>query len=88
MADRETVAAAVYQAMADAFGKDAKEFEDHPELRLREDLAAKSMEYFPMIMELEEKLGISIEFHDFQTMTTTVGKAVDYVLALAMAQGK
>ncbi len=88
MADRNQVAEVLYESMAEVFNRDAAFFAEHPETRLREDLTAKSMEYFPLIADLEDKLGIQIEYHDFQTETRTVAATVDYVTALAQAQGK
>lgn len=88
MADRTEISQIIYSSMAEIFNRDASFFEEHPETRLREDLTAKSMEYFPLIADLEDKLGIQIEYHDFQTETRTVGATVDYVCALAEAQGK
>ena len=88
MADRAAISKVVYTSMAEIFNRDVSFFEEHPETRLREDLTAKSMEYFPLIADLEDMLGIQIEYHDFQTETSTVGATVDYVCALAEAQGK
>ena len=88
MANKEEVERVLYQSMAEVFGRPVEEFAANPDLRLREDLAAKSMEYFPLIADLEDKLGIQIEYHDFQTEAQTVGATVEYVCALAQAQGK
>ncbi len=88
MATKEQIEKVLYQSLSDVFGLPVEEFAAKPELRLREDLTAKSMEYFPLIGDLEDRLGIQIEYHDFQTEAQTVGMTVEYVLALAQAQGK
>lgn len=88
MAAKEEVEKVLFKSMSEVFGRPVEEFAENPGLRLREDLTAKSMEYFPLIAELEDGLGIQIEYHDFQTEAQTVGKTVEYVCALAQAQGK
>ena len=88
MANKEEVEKVLFTSLSEVFGRPAEEFASNPGLRLREDLTAKSMEYFPLIADLEDKLGIQIEYHDFQTEAQTVGATVEYVCALAQAQGK
>ena len=88
MAKRDEIAKVVCEGMAEVFGGSAERFSVNEDLRLREDLTAKSMEYFPLIAGLEDTLGIQIEYHDFQTEAQTVGATIDYVCALATAQGK
>lgn len=88
MADRAKVEDVLYGSIADLFNLKKEDVAKQPELRFREDLAAKSMEFFPMIADLEDSLGIQIEYHDFQSECRTVGMAVDYVCKLCDEQGK
>ena len=68
--------------MADAFMKDRAEIAENLDLRFREDYAANSIMYFPMLGGLEEDLGIEINLRDFQNECHTVREGIDYVIAL------
>lgn len=83
---REKVAEVFITHMADFFMLDKTHIESNPDLHFKEDLAANSMKYFPLIAALEEDLNIEIEFHDFQYEGKTVALAIDYVTALYKSQ--
>ena len=68
--------------MADAFMKDKAELAANLDLRFREDLAAKSMKFFPLLGGLEDDLGIEISLRDFQNECHTIQQGIDYVISL------
>lgn len=72
--------------MADAFLTDRDQIAENLELRFREDYAANSMKYFPLLGGLEDDLGIEISLRDFQNECHTVQQGIDYVTALYHAQ--
>ena len=72
--------------MADAFMKDKAQIAENLELKFREDYAANSMMYFPLLGGLEDDLGIEISLRDFQNQCHTVQQGIDYVTALYHAQ--
>jgi acyl carrier protein len=55
-----------------------------PETRFREDLDADSLDLYELVMELEDRYGISIS-EEQASRIKTVGDAVDFVLAHAPA---
>ena len=55
-----------------------------PSARFREDLDADSLDLVELIMAFEEKFNAEISDEDAQTITT-VGGAVDYIMARAKA---
>ena len=88
MVSHEEIAEMMISELAEIFMLDKEYVKAHPELRLREDLAATSMHYFPLIAALEEKLDIEVEFHEFQEHTPTVQATIDYAIELYEAQQK
>ena len=84
MTDTE-IADVVVSVIADAFSLDEAYIAKHPDLNFRIDLAATSMQYFFLLTELEEKLDVGMESHDFQSKAYTVADAVSYVTKLVRA---
>jgi len=83
MADaRETVNAALYEGVADIFMLNKDDVTSHPEWNFRTDLNATSLQYYPLITDLEEKLDINIDAHAFQWEAHTVGDAVDFLMGI------
>lgn len=80
MAERKDVQTVVYRAVADAFMVDVASIEADPTKRLREDMGATSMQYFPIISALEDEFDLDIDLHDFQNGTRSIEDAVDFVL--------
>lgn len=76
----EEVKALFLDYMADAFliEKDVIDLSK----RFREDYAANSMKFFPLLGGLEDDLGIEISLRDFQNDCHTVQQGLDYVTAL------
>jgi len=73
------ISEAVYKNVADIFLLSRDYVAAHPELRFREDLHAKSLQYFPLIGALETDLDIELDYHRFQNEARTVGLAIDFV---------
>ena len=86
MLTREQVAEVVTKGIADIFMMDASHVAGHPELNFRTDLNATSLQYFPLIADMEEKLDIELDSHDFQWIAKTVGDAVEFVYKAYTAQ--
>ena len=79
MATEAEIRQGVYAAMADAFMMDASQVEANTQIRLREDLGASSMQYYPLIADLEDTFGVEFELHEFQYAARTVDDIVELV---------
>lgn len=79
MFTREQIAEVVAESMADIFMMDKQDILNRPELDFRVDLNANSIQYFPLISDIEERLDIELEGHEFQWVAKTFSMAVDFV---------
>ena len=67
----------VYEAVAAAFDMKPEELSDST--NLLQDLNAKSVNYFPIMNELEEEYDLDIQYQEFRTNCPTVGSIVEFV---------
>ena len=75
----EKIKTVFVDCMADAFMKEKDFIASNLHLRFREDLAANSMMYFPLIGGIEEELDITIGFREFQNECHTLQQGLDFV---------
>jgi len=75
---RDEVLERVKSALSEQLGVDESDITD--DASFQDDLDADSLDLVELIMELEDQFGVKIPDEDAQTLTT-VGQAVDYVIA-------
>lgn len=78
----EKIETTVIGIVAQCTKKDVSEIEKQKDARFKEDLSLTSMEYFPIIAELEEQLNIEVDYSDFLNKALTVNDCIRYVTNL------
>ena len=86
MEARQRIIEILNEGIADIFMKDKDFIAANHDMKFRTSLKATSMQYFPLITIIEEKLDIELDAHDFQYKAHTIGEAVDYILNAYTAQ--
>jgi len=79
---KERIANSFFDNMADVFLLDREYLQSNPELKFKEDLAAKSMQFFPLLAAMEEEFDIEIGLRDFQYECRTLAEAIDYIVKI------
>ena len=85
---REKITEVLEKDVADIFMLELDYVASHHDMRFREDLAASSVQYFPIISTLEEEFDLEIDFHEFQNEGRTIELAIDFVVDLYKAHYK
>ena len=85
---KEKIQDVVAQAIADAFMMDVEEVKKDPTKRLREDMGASSMNYFPLISAIEDAFDIEFDFHGFQNDAKTIEQVSEYTYKVMQEQHK
>jgi acyl carrier protein len=80
MVDRAQALSELQSILVEQLGVDASEVVETASFQ--EDLNADSLDLVEMIMEMEDKFGVKIPDEDAEKITT-VGDAVDYIVARA-----
>ena len=79
MANTAEIRDAVVAAIVKVTGRPAEEVAARPDARFAEDLGMTSVEFFPIISELEDSLGIEIDFAGYLNNATSVNATVEYL---------
>lgn len=72
----------VLNAASAATGKGTEELEANLDKDMSTDLGLTSLEYFPILSQLEDTYDIDIDYSDFLTKVKTLNQAVSYMEAL------
>ena len=83
---RQKITDVLNAAIADIFMQEKEHVAANHELNFRTDLNATSLQYYPLITELEELLDIDIDAHDFQWKSYTIADAVDFLMEVYTQQ--
>lgn len=59
--------------------KTKEELLANPELKFNEDYKLTSLEYFPLIGELEDQLDLEIDYSEFLTKALSIKSGIDYI---------
>ena len=86
MDNRQKITEILNEAISDIFMQDKEYIASHHDLNFRKDLNASSIQYYPLITDLEELLDIDIDAHDFQYKSFTIGDAVEFLTELYTTQ--
>ena len=73
------VAEIIFESVASAFGIDRGELT--LETDLLNDLDAKSVNYFPIMLEIENEWDLDVQYQQFRSNCRTIGDIIDYVEA-------
>ena len=79
MADTAQIRSAVLQAITNVTGKTAEELEAVADASFADELDMTSVEFFPIISELEDALEIEIDFAGYLNNATSVNATVSYL---------
>jgi acyl carrier protein len=79
---RTEVTGLIVEHLADELDVDPSAIDD--DTRFKEDLEADSLDLYTLVQELEDRYGVSMS-DEQAAQITTVGQAVDFVLAHAAA---
>ena len=79
MADQTRVKDAVIELLATVTERDVAEIATNLNASLTEDFHLSSLQYFPLLGGLEDRLNIELDYSGFLTDVHTVNEAIDYV---------
>ena len=79
MADQTRVKDVVIELLATVTERDVAEIVANLNASLTEDFHLSSLQYFPLLGGLEDRLNIELDYSGFLTDVHTVNEAIDYV---------
>ena len=82
MNPREQITNIFVTIIANILNKTEDEMLAKLDAKFKEDFEMTSLQYFPLISELEDKLDIEVDYSDFLTRALTVNDGVDFILAI------
>ena len=79
MNSREQIVDIYIVTLAKILEKSKEDIMSGLDASFKDDFAMTSVEFFPLIAELEEALGFEIDYHDFLVNVHTINQGADYL---------